>query len=296
MSETSRAGRVARTPGRVTLNEGPSEVLYTVSDVARRLGFSPATLRLWERQGLIFPLRSPNGYRLYRQADLDRLHHIVRLRNVDKLSPVAIRRVLDSDPRPLNAAVADTPQPSRDADVAPGPRLRRLRHEQGHTLEQVASGTGLSVSFLSSFERGQTGVSVSTLMRLLNFYGTTLTALLENASTGRSARLTRAASRPKIAYSSGKVTMEQLSTGPAVLEPHLLEVQPGGDSEGGYAHQGEEFLYMLEGSLEVTLGDSERYLLRPGDCLYYPSTLDHKLRNPGETLARAIWVNSPAKL
>ena len=51
---------------------------------------------------------------------------------------------------------------------------------------------------------------------------------------------------------------------------------------------------MLEGTLEMILGDSERYLLEAGDCLYYPSTMNHKLRNPGQTVARALWVNTLA--
>jgi quercetin dioxygenase-like cupin family protein len=89
------------------------------------------------------------------------------------------------------------------------------------------------------------------------------------------------------------VTVEQLADGNAQMEPQIFTVEPGAGSEGSYSHDGEEFVFVLEGSFEVLLNEEERYLLRVGDSLYYPSSVVHAWRNPGRERARVIWVNTP---
>jgi DNA-binding transcriptional MerR regulator/quercetin dioxygenase-like cupin family protein len=259
--------------------------------VAERVGCSPATIRLWEQQGLITPKRSLSGYRLFDQDDLTRVQRIAYLRNVEKLNAAAIRREFATArraPGPTEGAVRSAP--------SLGSQLRRLRLEGGRTLAQVAAATGMSTSFLSSVEREQSGVSVPALQRLLSFYGTTLAALIDSAQGERRrgrAILTRAGKGSHFAYRSNEITIEQLAHGPVLMEVQLFTVQPGGSSEGGYTHKGEEFIYVLEGQLEVWLEDAERYVLRVGDCLYYPSSVEHRWRNSGRTPARLLWVNTP---
>jgi DNA-binding transcriptional MerR regulator/mannose-6-phosphate isomerase-like protein (cupin superfamily) len=273
------------------------EVFFTVSEVAQRVGFSAAALRLWERQGLISPQRSEKGYRLFAWEDLDRIKHIAHLRTVDKLNPAAIKRVLGTAGRESgieNGAHAGPADPVGGAGF--GRRLRRLRHERKLTLHQVSQGTGLSVSFVSSLEREQTGVSVPTLKRLLAFYGTTLVAVLEGAKRRgrrRIAQYTRAGKGIRTGDRVTGVAMEQLADGPIQMEPHLMEIQPGGGSEGTYTHGGEEFVYVLAGELEIVLADTEQYRLRRGESLYFPSDVEHRWRNRGRVVARLLWVNTP---
>ena len=66
---------------------------YLIGEAARRVGVSASALRLWERQGLVRPLRR-GRYRLYSDADLEHLRHIRLLRQVDRLNAPGIRRVL----------------------------------------------------------------------------------------------------------------------------------------------------------------------------------------------------------
>ena len=70
-------------------------------------------------------------------------------------------------------------------------------------------------------------------------------------------------------------------------------VEPGGGSQGAYAHEGEEFIFVLEGRLNLRLGSGERYRLKPGDCAYYPSTLEHEWWNATTLVALLLWVNTP---
>ena len=87
--------------------------------------------------------------------------------------------------------------------------------------------------------------------------------------------------------------MERLADGQALMEPQLFTIEPGAGSEGGYAHEGEEFVHVLDGTFEVVLDEGERHVLRAGDSLYYPSSVVHAWRNPGRVTARVIWVNTP---
>lgn len=132
---------------------------------------------------------------------------------------------------------------------------------------------------------------MTTLKQILNFHGTTLAALL--SSTPGEGRVTRHGKRRTLSGRFNGVTIEQLAHGPVAMEAQLFAVDPGGGSEGAYSHEGEEFVYVLAGAFEVMLGPHEQYRLRPGDCLYYPSTMEHRWRNPGRQVARLLWVNTP---
>jgi DNA-binding transcriptional MerR regulator/quercetin dioxygenase-like cupin family protein len=267
-------------------DEGPApgcrDLGCKVGEAARVAGVSPATVRVWEREGLVTTSRSASGYRYFGDQELARLRRVAYLRRVEKLNTAGIRRVLAEEGHPA-------PAPRR-REVALGPRLRRFRQERGLTLEQASAGVGLSPSFLSELERDQSGASMSTLHRLLGYYGTTVAAVLR-APGGGEAR-PRRAGRGRSMRGQG-VVVEQLVDGRSLMAVQMVTVEPRGGSEGGYAHEGEEFVYVLEGSLEVVLSE-ERHLLRAGDSLNFSSSVIHSWRNPGRrSSARVLWVNTP---
>ena len=262
---------------------GSRELGYKVGEAARMVGVSAATLRVWEREGIIATSRSSSGYRYFGDEDVILLRRVAYLRRVEKLNTAGIRRVLAEEGR-------DRPPARPRREVALGPRLRRMRLERAQTLEHAAAAVGLSASFLSELERDRSGASMATLHRLLSYYGTTFAALLQRPS-GRVALLKRAGHGRSVRNQG--VTVEQLADGQALMEPQVFTIEPGAGSEGSYAHEGEEFVYVLEGSFEVVLNEEERYALRVGDSLYYPSSVPHSWRNPGRVVARVIWVNTP---
>lgn len=262
---------------------GCRDLGYKVGEASRIVGVSPATIRVWEREGLIVTSRSPSGYRYFGDEELARLRRIAYLRRVEKLNTAGIRRVLALED-------GDRRRPRQRREVALGPKLRRLRLERKLTLEQASAAVGLSPSFLSELERDQSGASMATLHRLLAYYGTTVGALLQGAG-GSVASLKRAGRGRKVRNLG--VTIEQLVDGQALMEAQVFTIEAGAGSEGSYAHEGEEFVYVLEGAFEVLLNEHERHVLRVGDSLYYPSTVVHSWRNPGRQIARVIWVNTP---
>ena len=260
---------------------------YRIGEAARTLGLSTATLRLWERQDLVRPARTPGGGRRYDQEHLVLLRRIQYLRRVERLSPRAIAHLIRRE------VGRGRPAAPRRIPSAPslGDRLRAERHRARLTLRQAADKVGASVSFLSAVERGVTGLAVATLHALVKLYGTTVQQLLgEGQSAGR---LVRATARPRLPASGSGVDIQQLALGATQMEPHFYVVPPGAGSEGAYEHVGEEFVFMLRGRLEVWLEERERYLLGPGDALYFPSTLPHRWTNPGSGRAELLWVNTP---
>jgi DNA-binding transcriptional MerR regulator len=254
---------------------------HRIGEAARRVGVSASALRLWERQGLVRPARR-GGYRIYTDADIEHLRSVRRLRQVDRLNAPGIRLV-------LRDAVSHNAH-DRRIDGRP---LRRLRHQHGLSLREASERTGLSVSFLSALERGVTGASIATLQRLTAAYGTTLHELFGAPSAARE-RLVRAGRRPVLRLGDAAVRIEQLARGATHLEPQLFSLAPGATSEGAYAHDGEEFLYLLSGALTVWLGDDEAYrLTSPGDALTFPSSIPHRWRNDAPEETRLLWINTP---
>jgi DNA-binding transcriptional MerR regulator len=254
---------------------------YLIGEAARRVGVSPSALRLWERQGLVRPARR-GRYRLYSEADVEHLRGIRQLRQVDRLNAPGIRRV-------LRDAVA-TPHGERRVD---GRLLRRVRQRHRLSLRSASERSGLSVSFLSALERGVTGASVATLQRVAAAYGTTMVELFGGRRSSRE-RLVRAGRAPVLELGDAAVRIEQLARGATQLEPQLFILAEGASSEGAYAHDGEEFLYLLSGAMTVWVGDDETYrLTRSGDALCFPSTLPHRWRNDASGETRLLWINTP---
>lgn len=257
---------------------------YRIGEAARRVGVSPSALRLWERQGLVRPARLRSRYRIYNDADLEHLRRIRRLRQVDRLNAPGIRRVL-----------REGVTPTADADSRrDGRPLRRVREERGLSLREASKRSGLSVSFISALERGISGASVATLQRLTAAYGMTMLELFGGPDDGTTDRLVRADRRRVLRLGTAEVRIEELARDARQLEPHLFVLAPGASSDGAYAHEGEEFLYLLSGAVTIWVGNDETYVLgREGDALTFPSTLPHRWRNDADGETRLLWINTP---
>jgi transcriptional regulator with XRE-family HTH domain len=252
-----------------------------ISEVARRVGISSSALRAWESLGLVAPQRTASRYRIYTEGDVRILQRAIFLRRARGLNPAAIVHVLKRQ--------GVVPVPAEAASL-PGQRFRRLRARRGLSLSQVARATGVSVGFLSALERGQMRASVATLRRIARFYDTNLLSFFQAA--GENPRLVRPEQR-KILQTESGVRMELLAWGNTAMEPHLFRVKPGGGSGESYAHEGEEFLHVLRGQFEIWLNSKEHYRLKPGDSLYFESSMPHRWKNPGRSETWLLWINTP---
>jgi DNA-binding transcriptional MerR regulator/quercetin dioxygenase-like cupin family protein len=270
--EERPAGKTAHTQG-----------YLRISDVAKITGVSPSILRSWEHIGLISPARTSSRYRLYTQSDIRLLKRAQFMRRAGGMNAPAIMHLLRTKGL-LRAGVR------RPTLSSLGSRLRGLRLRRGHSLARVARAAAISAGFLSALERGQMSASVGTLRRLAKFYGLNILALFDPAQSnpGR----VRPAER-KVLEAGPGVRMELLAWGQTAMEPHLFRIAPSAGSGESYAHEGEEFLYILEGSIAIELDGGERYRLEKGDSFYFESSTRHRWVNPGKREACVLWVNTP---
>jgi len=266
--------------------EKTSAVYFRISDAARMLGISASSLRNWERMGLITAARSQGRYRLYSQEALKRLRKIKYLRTVQHVNPAGIVAMLQDSRRSERG-----PSALKQKQEAIAQELAQLRREHGLTLAEVAKRTGVSVSFLSSLERGYSNASIATLQKLARLYETNVLAFFADKDDSR--RLVRARERKVLVPNPG-VQMELLAFGKKAMEPHLFRIAPGADSGGSYSHEGEEFIYVLQGKLEVWIDEIEHYVLEAGDSLYFESTQAHRWQSLSEKETLVLWVNTPA--
>ena len=256
----------------------------TVGQTARILGISSSTLRLWESVGLVTPARSAGSYRLYTPELLDVLKRIKYLRDVKKLNVPGIKEALGRNVHVYQSAHPAKPTPDL------GNKLRRLRKKRGLTVTGASRQAHISAGFLSAIELARANPSVATIYRLAAAYGTTVLDLYDLPV--QSTRVIRPRNRKSLETKSG-VRMELLSTGTKMLESMLIRVPPGTGSDGAYQHQGEDFLYMLEGTLEVWLDEVECHLLEQGDSFWFESNRGHRWFNPTNKEAAVLWVNTP---
>jgi DNA-binding transcriptional MerR regulator/mannose-6-phosphate isomerase-like protein (cupin superfamily) len=258
-----------------------SEPYLKIGDVARQVGVSPSVIRSWESLGLARPRRTESKYRLYTAEDVKLLKRARFLRKVRGLNAVAIVELLKREGKI---------RPAADGNVgAIGAHLRQLRARRHLSLAQVAEAVGISVGFLSALERSQMSGSVGTLRKLARFYKTNILDFFDvNGTGGRRVRPTER----KVLEAGAGVRMELLAWGNTVMEPHLFRIAPEAGSGDPYTHEGEEFIYVLSGDLEITL-HGEEHLLKPGDSFYFESSTPHRWKNPGREETVVLWVNTP---
>jgi DNA-binding transcriptional MerR regulator/quercetin dioxygenase-like cupin family protein len=262
------------------LSDSPEPYLK-IGDVARQVGVSPSVIRSWENLGLTSPQRTESKYRLYTEADVKLLKRARFLRKVRGLNAAAILQLLKREGRVQPAVTGNA--------GAAGAHLRQLRAKRGLSLAQVARAVGVSVGFLSALERSQMSASVGTLRKLARFYRTNILEFFDANGAGR--RHVRQGER-KVLQAGPGVRMELLAWGNTVMEPHLFRVSPHAGSGESYAHEGEEFLFVLKGQLAMTLG-GEEYRLKAGDSFYFESATPHRWENPGRRETVLLWVNTP---
>jgi DNA-binding transcriptional MerR regulator/mannose-6-phosphate isomerase-like protein (cupin superfamily) len=257
------------------------QVYLKIGEVARLVGISSSAIRAWEALGLTRPQRTRSRYRLYSPDDVRLLKKARYLRKVRGLNAAAIVQMLKREGSIEPAA--------GNGAAALGPRLRRLRARRGRSLAQVATAAGISVGFLSALERSQMSASVGTLRRLARYYRTNILDFFD--ATELNTRLVRPPKR-KVLEAGPGVRMELLAWGNKVMEPHLFRIKPNAGSGESYAHEGEEFLFVLRGELKIAVA-REEYHLKRGDSFYFESATPHSWKNPGRTETWLLWVNTP---
>lgn len=161
------------------------------------------------------------------------------------------------------------------------------------TLRGVAQRAGVTESFLSQVERDVASPSIATLRRIALALGESIGELLDDA--GPHGQIVRAEERRVVTYPGLSARDEFLTDGSNGKLQVILSVIEAGGGTGAeaYAHESdEECLVVLEGSLELWVGE-ESYRLAEGDSIRYSSRLPHRNRNPGPGASRVLFILTP---
>jgi len=167
-----------------------------------------------------------------------------------------------------------------------GEKISKARKKKKITLEQLANDTGCSIEQLKEIEAGEVMPPVGTLLQISRALKIDSGLLLKEENG-------TAESRVK-AYKKRTQNYAYTTLTPGAEDKHLkafrVTVPAMKDHKGvGYQHEGEEFIYVLSGRMEVTVGDHVNRL-KEGDSLHFNSGIRHQLRNIGKRKAELVVV------
>ena len=174
-----------------------------------------------------------------------------------------------------------------------GKKLKSARREKGFSLEELAKRSGFSKSFLSQIENGKNSPSIASLKKITDALEVSIGSLFEE-DRGDQVYFVRRSERTPYEVVQDKILIEFCCSKVPNrrMEALMMTLRAGGESEGAYTHEGEEFGTVLEGTLELELGETT-YRMEPGDTIYFSSATPHRWRNAGQGVMRALWVISP---
>ena len=173
-----------------------------------------------------------------------------------------------------------------------GQKIRRLRIQRGLTQEELGDRCDLTKGAISLMERDHTSPSIATLVDILECLGTDLSSFF--SETGQE----------KLVYGEEDIFVKDAMDGHGVIhwlipsaqknemEPILVELKPGEESAEMEPHEGEEFGYVLSGTVRIIFGDrTER--VRKGESFYLKASAPHRIVKSGKSSCRVLWVSTP---
>ncbi|CCK78839.1 helix-turn-helix domain-containing protein [Desulfobacula toluolica] len=163
-----------------------------------------------------------------------------------------------------------------------GKRIKELREERGISIEDLSHLTGFEVSKLQNIESGLEKPQLGTVMKLSKALDSAMGRLASNIGN-KLYSITRKDERKEISRCASKTgksnVYSYMSLAPEVqgrhMEALIVQLEKKQDQEGSI-HNGEEFIFVLEGIINLVIG-KDTYDLEPGDSAYYLSTTSHVL-------------------
>jgi transcriptional regulator with XRE-family HTH domain len=178
-----------------------------------------------------------------------------------------------------------------------GARVRHARLLEGIRIRDLAERVGCAESMISKIENEKVAPSIAMLQRIVEALNRDLPSFF-GADISSPGIVQKEGERPvshtdAIRGGSG-VSYERLVPfgGGNLLEGNIHRIEPGGEKADQITHQGETVGYLIAGELELMIED-RTYHLTAGDSFFFKNHLTNRYRNPGPSLTKVIWVNTP---
>ena len=171
-----------------------------------------------------------------------------------------------------------------------GAKIKQMRNQLGLTQEELADRCELTKGYISQLENNLNSPSIATLTDILAALGGNLSDFF------------REEREEKVVFSKDEF-IEKDSEGVIwnwlipnaqknMMEPVLVELAENAATTGDVPHEGEEFGYVLEGKISITLG-KKRYTCKKGEAFYYPAEKPHSITNKHKGKSKFLWVSTP---
>jgi DNA-binding transcriptional MerR regulator/quercetin dioxygenase-like cupin family protein len=267
--------------------------MLSIREAAKEIGVVPATIRNWEKQGIISSKRIENGYRVFDHRDITRMRGLKRYSEENKLS-VSAANIIIGRANPHNTPDFGE-EPGQDASmgVLKSEKWKQCRLERGFVLEDVARAVQISPSYLHKIENKQTNVSLDILRRLADFYGEDLLYYIADVSSDQHI-VRRGGGEPIEIGLKGVSVQSLIAMRNFSLSVLLFTAEPNAGRINSHEHHGDEFLYILSGKIHFTLVHTE-YVLSAGDSLSFRSSDSHAWFNREKKEARILWTYTPGR-
>lgn len=173
-----------------------------------------------------------------------------------------------------------------------GEKIKQLRTRHGLTQEELASRCDLSKGFISQVERDLASPSIATLIDILECLGTNLQDFFNESP------------EEKLVFGKEDIFIKHYEDrGLSIqwlvpnaqknsMEPILLTLEPNSTGDEDMPHGGEEFGYVLKGTLRLCVGNRQ-CKVRQGEVFYFGADKPHTLVNAGKGVCQVLWVSSP---
>lgn len=177
-------------------------------------------------------------------------------------------------------------------------KIRSVRESRSMTPEQLAERADLPVEVVGNIESGSLIPSLTPLIRIARALGVRLATFLDEqeqhgpviSRVGAHDAVMRVSGREQPSRSDLEFYSLAANKAGRRMEPFLIDIHPL-SAQGPHlsSHEGEEFVYVLSGEIEISYG-RDTYRLRTGDCIYYDSIVPHHVHSVGAADARVLAV------
>ena len=171
-----------------------------------------------------------------------------------------------------------------------GGKIKQMRNQLGLTQEELADRCELTKGYISQLENNLNSPSIATLTDILVALGSNLSEFFKEES------------EEKVVFAKDEFIEKETdgvlwrwlipNAQKNMLEPVLVELSEGGTTTNDVPHEGEEFGYVIEGKIAITLG-KKNHVCKKGEAFYYNAGKPHTIINKGKGNAKFLWVSTP---